>query len=73
MKEPNDLDALKICSRKVRAFMPITVKASERQILENSQAAMLARLDVIDMKGQRIGGNGQVAVLTSALRAAGLA
>jgi hypothetical protein len=69
VEEPNDLAVAKICSCEIRTLVPITVKASERQILENSQPAMLACLDVIDMKGQRIDGSRQVTILTSVLGA----
>jgi hypothetical protein len=51
MKEPNNLSRVWICSRDIRAFVPIAVKAGEREILKNRLTAVLARNDVIDVKG----------------------
>jgi len=51
VEESNDLTCVGICSRDVRTFMPIAVKTGEGEILKNSLASMLARNDVIDVKG----------------------
>jgi hypothetical protein len=50
MKESNDLSRVWICSSDVRAFVPIAVKAGEREILKNRLTAVLARNNVIDVK-----------------------
>ncbi len=49
--------------------MPVAVKTGESEVLKYRKPAMLASLYVIDMKGQRIDGSRQMAILTSVLRA----
>jgi hypothetical protein len=51
MEESNKLARIWICS--IRTFVAIAVQAGEGEILKNSEPTMLARNDVIDVKGQR--------------------
>jgi hypothetical protein len=52
MEEPNDLARAWIRSRDVRTLVPITVKASQREILKNGPTPMLSRDNMIDVKRQ---------------------
>ena len=50
VEESNKLACVRICSSYVRTFVPVTVQSGESEVLKNSQPAMLACNDVIDMK-----------------------
>jgi hypothetical protein len=67
MEEPDQLPRVWIRAREVRAFMPIAMKTGQREVLKNSQPSMLARHNVIDMKGQRIDRRRQVTILAPIL------
>ena len=65
VKEPNKLSGLWICSRDVRALVAIAVQTREGEVIENTQAPMLACNDVVDVKRQGVQGGWKVAILTS--------
>jgi hypothetical protein len=67
MEGSNNLARIGICSSYVRTFVAIAVQAGEGEILKNSEPSMLARNDMVDVKGQRIDGSRKVAILTSIL------
>jgi hypothetical protein len=67
MKQSNKFPSSRISSRNIRTFVSIAVKASEREIFEDSLTAMLPRNDVIDVEGERINESRQTAVFTTIL------
>ena len=68
MEQANQFACRGIASGNVRSLVPVTVKVSPGEILENSPAAVLARDDVIDVKRQRKESSRQMAVLATVLR-----
>ncbi len=70
MEQPAELAGPRIASGDIRAFVPVTVEASQGKVVGNRRATMLARTDVVDMKRQRINGGRQPAVFAAALRPA---
>jgi hypothetical protein len=54
-----------ITSRYVRALVPIAMKARESEIIEDGSSSVLSSDDVIHVKGPRVDGGGQMAILAS--------
>ncbi len=54
MEQSHELSRVRINSGNIGAFEPITVKACQCEILTDSFAAMLARDDVVYLKGKPI-------------------
>ena len=54
MEERGDLPRLPVYARKIRAFAPITSRASYRQVADLRLAAMLLGDDVVDLERPRI-------------------
>ena len=69
MEEPHYFARVGIGSGNVRTLVPVAVKTGKGEILEDRLPAMLARNDVIDMKGQRIDRSREPAILAPVLRA----
>jgi len=53
MKQTDELSGVRIETGDVGAFVPVAVRASEREIVGNGLASMLLRGDVVDLKRQR--------------------
>jgi hypothetical protein len=69
MEESDDFTGIGICSSDVRSLVSIAVKTSQGKILENCPPSVLARHDMIGVKGQGIHGSREVTIFASILRA----
>ncbi len=65
MEESNQLARIRICSSDVRALVAIAMQTGKGEVFQNGLPPVLPCNDVIDWKGQRIGRDRKVAILTS--------
>jgi len=65
VEKPGELPCIRVDPRNVRAFEPVAVRASEREIPFNRLASMFLSKDVVDLKRQRESKLGNQAVLAT--------